>query len=59
MREGDELRVIGRVHNLTDHKGPVALSRLLDAADPRRSSPNGRRPSTWRRNPARRRCSTP
>ena len=34
LREGDELRVVGRVHNLTDYAGPVALRlRVLDAKD--------------------------
>jgi TolA-binding protein len=34
LREGDELRVVGRVHNLTDFAGPVALKlRVLDAKD--------------------------
>jgi len=35
LREGDELRVVGRVHNLTATAGPVTLSlRVLDAKDP-------------------------
>ena len=35
LREGDQIRVVGRVHNLTDYAGPVALKlRLLDSADP-------------------------
>ena len=34
LREGDELRVVGRVHNLTDYAGPVDLKlRVLDAKD--------------------------
>ncbi len=34
LREGDEIRVVGRVHNLTDYAGPVKLSlRVLDARD--------------------------
>lgn len=34
LREGDELRAVGRVHNLTDFSGPVMLKfRLLDAKD--------------------------
>ena len=32
LREGDEIRVVGRVHNLTDFAGPVTLKlRVLDA----------------------------
>ena len=34
LREGDELRVVGRAHNLTDYAGPATLKlRVLDAAD--------------------------
>jgi hypothetical protein len=34
LREGDEIRVVGRVHNLTDYTGPVTLRlRVLDARD--------------------------
>ncbi|KAB2643060.1 MAG: tetratricopeptide repeat protein [Verrucomicrobia bacterium] len=34
LREGDELRVVGRLHNLTDYAGPVDLKlRVLDAKD--------------------------
>jgi len=34
LREGDKLRVVGRVHNLTDYAGPVDLKlRVLDAKD--------------------------
>jgi len=34
LREGDELRAVGRVHNLTDFSGPVTLKfRVLDAED--------------------------
>ncbi len=34
LREGDEMRPVGRVHNLTDYSGPVALKlRVLDAGD--------------------------
>ena len=34
LREGDELRVVGRIHNLTDYAGPVDLKvRVLDAKD--------------------------
>ena len=34
LREGDELRVVGRVHNLTEYTGPVDLKlRVLDASD--------------------------
>ena len=34
LREGDELRVVGRVHNLADYSGPVDLRlRVLDAKD--------------------------
>ena len=34
LREGDELRAVGRVHNLTDYAGPVTLKlRVLDAKD--------------------------
>ena len=34
LREGDELRVVGRVHSLTDYAGPVTLKlRVLDAGD--------------------------
>lgn len=34
LREGDELRAVGRVHNLTDFAGPVTLKlRVLDAKD--------------------------
>ncbi|MCE9611841.1 MAG: tetratricopeptide repeat protein [Chthoniobacter sp.] len=34
LREGDELRAVGRVHNLTDFAGPVVLKlRLLDTRD--------------------------
>ena len=34
LREGDALRVVGRVHNLTDYAGPVDLKlRVLDAKD--------------------------
>ncbi|MCX6866177.1 MAG: MG2 domain-containing protein, partial [Verrucomicrobia bacterium] len=35
LREGDEIRVVGRVHNLTDFAGGVPLTlRVLDAKDP-------------------------
>jgi len=35
LREGDSLRVVGRVHNLTDFAGSVPLTlRVLDASDP-------------------------
>ena len=34
LREGDEIRVVGRVHNLTDYAGKVPLTlRVLDAKD--------------------------
>jgi len=34
LREGDEFRVAGRAHNLTDFAGPVAMKlRVLDAKD--------------------------
>ncbi len=34
LREGDELRVVGRIHNLTDFSGNVPLTlRILDAKD--------------------------
>ena len=34
LREGDDVRVVGRVHNLTDYAGPVTLKlRILDASD--------------------------
>lgn len=34
LREGDEIRVVGRVHNLTDFAGPVPLTlRVMDAKD--------------------------
>ena len=34
LREGDEIRVVGRVHNLTDFAGTVPLTlRVLDAKD--------------------------
>jgi len=34
LREGDEVRPVGRVHNLTDYAGPVELKlRVLDAHD--------------------------
>ncbi len=34
LREGDEIRAVGRVHNLTDFAGPVTLTlRVLDAKD--------------------------
>jgi TolA-binding protein len=34
LREGDEFRVVGRVHNLTEYAGPVDLTlRVLDAKD--------------------------
>ncbi len=34
LREGDELRTVARIHNLTDYAGPVALKlRVLDARD--------------------------
>ena len=34
LREGDEVRPVGRVHNLTDFSGPVTLKlRMLDARD--------------------------
>ncbi len=34
LREGDELRVVGRIHNLTDFAGTVPLTlRVLDAKD--------------------------
>jgi uncharacterized protein YfaS (alpha-2-macroglobulin family)/TolA-binding protein len=34
LREGDEVRVVGRIHNLTDYAGPVALKlRVLDTRD--------------------------
>lgn len=34
LREGDEIRVVGRVHNLTDFAGKVPLTlRVLDARD--------------------------
>lgn len=34
LREGDELRAVGRVHNLTDFAGPVVLKlRVLDTRD--------------------------
>jgi TolA-binding protein len=34
LREGDEIRAVGRVHNLTDYAGPVTLKfRMLDASD--------------------------
>ena len=34
LREGDELRPVGRVHNLSDYAGPVSLTlRVLDARD--------------------------
>ncbi len=34
IREGDEIRVVGRVHSLTDYAGPVTLKlRVLDARD--------------------------
>ena len=34
LREGDEIRAVGRVHNLTDYAGPVTLKlRVLDARD--------------------------
>ncbi|MCX6878934.1 MAG: tetratricopeptide repeat protein [Verrucomicrobia bacterium] len=34
LREGDELRVVGRIHNLTDFAGPVLMKlRVLDAKD--------------------------
>jgi tetratricopeptide (TPR) repeat protein len=34
LREGDEMRAVGRVHNLTDFAGPVTLKlRVLDAKD--------------------------
>ena len=31
-REGDELRVVGRVHNLTDHRGAVTLTLAIHRA---------------------------
>lgn len=35
LREGDDIRVVGRVHNLTDISGTVPLTlRVLDAKDP-------------------------
>ncbi len=35
LREGDSLRVVGRVHNLTDFAGTVPLTlRVLNASDP-------------------------
>lgn len=35
LREGDEIRVVGKVHNLTDFAGKVPLKlRVLDAKDP-------------------------
>lgn len=35
LREGDELRVVGRLHNLTDFSGPVSLKLLAsDSKDP-------------------------
>ena len=35
LREGDEVRVVARVHNLTDYAGPAVLKlRVLDAKDP-------------------------
>jgi len=35
LREGDEIRVVGRLHNLTDFAGDVPLTlRILDAKDP-------------------------
>jgi len=35
LREGDSLRVVGRVHNLTEFAGTVPLTlRVLDASDP-------------------------
>ncbi|MEI7900592.1 MAG: tetratricopeptide repeat protein [bacterium] len=35
LREGDELRAVGRIHNLTGYAGPVLLTlRVLDAKDP-------------------------
>jgi alpha-2-macroglobulin len=35
LREGDSLRVVGRVHNLTDFAGTVPLTlHVLDASDP-------------------------
>ncbi len=34
LREGDEMRAVGRVHNLTDYSGPVTLKlRVLDSRD--------------------------
>ena len=34
LREGDALRTVGRVHNLTDYAGPVTLKlRVLEAGD--------------------------
>jgi tetratricopeptide (TPR) repeat protein len=34
LREGDEIRAVGRVHNLTDYAGPVTLKfRVLDSQD--------------------------
>jgi TolA-binding protein len=34
LREGDEIRAVGRIHNLTDYAGPVTLKlRVLDAQD--------------------------
>jgi TolA-binding protein len=34
LREGDDLRVVGRIHNLTDYAGAVPLTlRVLDARD--------------------------
>jgi tetratricopeptide (TPR) repeat protein len=34
LREGDEIRAVGRIHNLTDFAGPVTLKlRILDARD--------------------------
>ncbi len=33
LREGDEIRVVGRVHNLTDFAGPVPLT--LNVTDPK------------------------
>ncbi len=34
LREGDEIRVVGRVHNLTDYTGAVPLTlRILDSKD--------------------------
>ena len=44
VREGDEMRPVGRVHNLTDYR-PVALKCVLDAGDKTRSSPSARRRS--------------